>query len=156
MMRHADSSSMFAFVSRGSLFVSRYSPDDLNRKLRLDAQLHQETTWDWFIASPGLSDNLQAVSLLMHTQNMINPDMSHIARTELSIPFRLLLLLFAWPVIPWMRRRRRSAPAGNCCAHCGYDLRATPDRCPECGTIPANLGRIGETDISLSDQSASK
>lgn len=37
-----------------------------------------------------------------------------------------------WLLVRVMRRRRRQRDAGRC-AGCGYDLRASPERCPECG-----------------------
>jgi hypothetical protein len=55
----------------------------------------------------------------------------------LTIPHWVFVTTFAIPPLlrfrSWRRHRRR-AKAGTC-AKCGYDLRATPERCPECGTV---------------------
>jgi len=57
--------------------------------------------------------------------------------TGLSVPSWFLVVLFAAVPLRWfvLRRRRATRPPGAC-ATCGYDLRATPDRCPECGSVP--------------------
>jgi hypothetical protein len=48
--------------------------------------------------------------------------------TFTAIATLLLARLYRW------RRIQKRARMGLCVS-CGYDLRATPDRCPECGTI---------------------
>lgn len=55
----------------------------------------------------------------------------------------LLASLIPWAVLltRWlyrMRRRRLRAEHGLC-LECGYDLRASTERCPECGALKASL-----------------
>jgi hypothetical protein len=52
---------------------------------------------------------------------------------ELRVPFWALVLVTGVAPVVYMRRRLRAPVPAGTCRRCGYDLRATPDRCPECG-----------------------
>jgi hypothetical protein len=61
------------------------------------------------------------------------------------VPYWFLATITAMPpllfVVTLRRRARRRAT--GICAQCGYDLRASPDRCPECGTPVSRMNETG-------------
>jgi hypothetical protein len=50
-----------------------------------------------------------------------------------GVPHWTLALLLALPPALRLRSHRRRPRTPGVCRSCGYDLRATPERCPECG-----------------------
>lgn len=99
------------------------------------------TTWKRL----GFSRNVWAVP-----QIAVNEMMATTRWAVTSIPL--------WPIIlaaapgAWLlyraRRARRWQAEGRCAA-CGYDLRESPGRCPECGRETGVVGRAGEGEIKM-------
>ena len=56
----------------------------------------------------------------------------------IAIPYWSLALFSSILPLIWLirSRLRRQNKSSTCCPSCGYDIRATPERCPECGAIP--------------------
>lgn len=109
---------------------------------------HQGWTWSRDPANPGYiagnNPTLWGRAGFWSIQGKVWDNRTFIAGGEVGVPFWLLCLITAVPpiVLGASTRRGRVRAARlkeNRCIACGYDLRASKDRCPECGRrIPSN------------------
>lgn len=68
--------------------------------------------------------------------------------TRIGVPFWLPLMFAIVPPLWWLIQRLRTLRRRHdgLCRECGYDLRASRERCPECGTPIAVSERRGATE----------
>jgi hypothetical protein len=94
--------------------------------------------WEWVPQIDGPMDLLPSVTTFF-------PDAHPPVAGFFLSPANGVVLLPMWFVVPLFailplatgvrlarRRRRARRSAAGCCIACGYDLRASPERCPEC------------------------
>jgi len=122
----------------------------LRGQLRL-VVLERPATGVGLMFSPGFShDSEPARHYALTSGSSLGFYFSHSELLRLiGVPLWSLALLFA--ILPALHlgaaiRSRRHRRAGRC-PRCGYDLRATPERCPECGVLTAETQRTQSTAV---------
>ena len=132
----------------GSLQVGRQSVERIGAGLPPDVRFNLSEPGAVVYATPGAKgsfangwyDPRGGLWSAGWTDVAIHSNRYRLRCSRLRLSYALMALVTAalpaaWLAVrTWQRRRSALRDRRQLCACCGYDLRATPDRCPECGT----------------------
>ena len=140
-----DEAQTFLLLSGGALLCEQEyeSNEDIYRKglydlLDLDLDFGPRGSWG-FIGYRGLQTRWWPSPFVSKTTNSITIGgltLRGESQVSVTMPFWPLVMLFGSTLwLAWMPlHRRRKRKKLGLCVKCGYDLRASKGRCPECNT----------------------
>ena len=117
---------------------------------RFRARRRDGTTWRWDEVRPPTRWGVRGqwgFARLRDGRNILEADgATTYARSILMVPWGVVMAALGatpvyWLVLSRRERFRRKRRQAGLCVRCGYDLRASPDRCPECGEPTPALSR---------------
>jgi hypothetical protein len=95
------------------------------------------TKWPFSLFIGGMPERPLEAFWSFDSTRILVIDMSPIRKVAEVSYWQMLALTAVVPMTRQILRRRRAFDPDKMCESCGYDLRATPERCPECGNIPS-------------------
>lgn len=101
---------------------------------------------EWKSGTTFLDDFFPRPGLLTHREFVVYAEWTGYRKLPwagrgVAVPQWIIILTFLMPPMTWLlwtlrNRRNNKSIRLMICSFCRYDLRASPDRCPECGTVP--------------------